>query len=215
MHLSRAGEKKEREMRLIRVAMAASLAMTLWAFAGTALAGGDNPRLDGVFSVDDPHDMIDHNTAFIEISGSDIFARGEVESHTGTPTEGVPDTVFIEWRTDEPNNTRVGARSAHVRQHEYAQLRIVINSNTPARNLDTGPIYPKSCAVSANMDLKNPESNVHSSCTLTDVFAELTADQISSIVTAFDGSKHVRIKVKQNGKASLKIKTFGPASEVE
>lgn len=56
------------------------------------------------------------------------------------------------------------------------------------------------------MDLKNPESNV---------FAALTADQVASIVTAFAGSKHVQVKVRKNGKATLKIKTFGPVSEVE
>lgn len=202
-------------MRIVRIAVAFSLSMGLCGYAGSALAGGDNPRLEGYFSVDDPHDAIDHNTAFIDVAGADIFARGEVESHLGTATDGVPDTVFIEWRTDAPNHINIGNFSAHVHQHKYSELRVVISSDTPERNLDTGPTYPEKCEVDANIDVRDSQGNIHSACTVTDIFSELTADQVASILAAFNGSEHVKIKVNNNGKATLKIKTFGPVSEEE
>lgn len=197
-------------MRLIRFAVAASLSLGSSGYAGTALAGSSNPRLDGEFSVEDPHDPIDHNNAFIEIAGSNVFARGEVESHNGTMTNGVPDTVFIEWQTDKPNHIKVGEFSAHIHQHNFSQLRVVINSDTPARNLDTGPVNPEKCEIDANIDVKDSQGNIHSTCTVTDVFSGLTADQVASILAAFDGNKHVVVKVNGKGKATLKIKTFGP-----
>ena len=198
-------------MRVVRVGMVASLSVAMCGYVGSALAGGGNPRLDGEFSVQDPHDAeIDHNNAFLDIGGSDVFARGEVESHQGTQTDGVPDTVFIEWLTDKPNHVKVGDFSAHVHQHEFSQLRVVINSNTPARNLDTGPVNPAKCEIDANINVKSSKGDIHSNCTVSDIFAGLTADQVASIQTAFRSSKHIKIKVNSKGKATLKIKTFGP-----
>lgn len=197
-------------MKLIRFAMAASLSLALSGYTRSALAQATNPRLEGEYSVEDPHDPIDHNNAFIDIAGSNIMARGEVESHNGTLTGDVPDTVFIEWQTDKPNHIKVGNFSAHVHQHKFSQLRFVINSNTPARNLDTGPVNPEKCEIDANIDVKDSQGNIHSACTVTDVFSALTADQLASLMAAFNNSKHIIIKVNSKGKATLKIKTFGP-----
>lgn len=110
----------------------------------------------------------------------------------------------------EAGASRTRRISAHAHQHKYSQLRVVINSNTPACNLDTDLVHPEKCEVDANINVKSSKGDIHSACTVTDIFAALTADQLASILAAFKGSQHIKIKVDKKGKATLKLKTFGP-----
>ncbi len=195
-------------MRFARFAMAAFLSGGLVGYATGAAAGGGNPRLQGEFYVDDTHDPIDHNEAFVLLIGSDFAVNGEVESHDGTQTAGVPDTVIIQYRADLPNHAKAGDDTIEIKQHEYSELRLIINSDTPARNLDL-TVYPQKCSVNAKVNAAKAHGRVTAKCSGNDIFAEVSADQVASMIAAFANAPDIKIKVNSNGKGSLEIIDHG------
>jgi hypothetical protein len=190
-------------MRLVRNAIAASLCAGL-ALAGTARAGGGNPRVNGDIIVED--DLDPDNEAVVEANDTTFSVSGAV---FGVGTAG--DDVSISFDTPLPDSANANDKSAKVKQGKFSTLNFSIESDDAGRDLDL-TINPEKCSVQGNANVNNGKGNVTVNCSGTNIYSGITADQEASITAAFQENKRVKFKVNNDGsKGSLKITIKGEA----
>jgi hypothetical protein len=188
-------------MRVLNFALAAALCGGVFLFAGNASA----QRLDSTWFLEDDSDPND-NFAEIVIDGTTFFVEGQVD---GVGTAG--DIVQISYFTDEPTNVNADDKQGRVRQSKFSELNFVILSDEPTRDLDL-IVSPEKCAVDGKVQAVKEKGQVTVSCSASNIYSELTADQEASITAAFLENNRVKFKVNNDGsKGSLSIKLKGAA----
>jgi hypothetical protein len=191
-------------MRLLKILGMAALCTGLLS-ASVANA----QRLEGGFGLIDQNDPNGNFATFVVV-GTTAYLQGAVE---GTGTAG--DEVLLGYFTDTPTHLSANAKQARIRQSDFAGLGVLIDSATPARDLDWS-VHPQKCRIDGKVQAEKGNGDVTVKCSADDLFEDVTADQLASIQAAFLDTKQVKIKVKSgSSKGSITIKLKGTADEIK
>ena len=193
-------------MRLRKFAVIASIAAGM-AFVGSRAEAGSItiPILNLPYQITSSNDP-NTNTCFVDGVDREFDSGGSVTG-TGTAT----DTVRVDYDTGRPTNTSRSSAKTNVKQSSFATLSVTITNSTSGNNVATGPIPIDKCSVSGSVNASKMTGSVSASCSGSNIFGTLTANQVTSIQAAFNGNKTVTFKGNGTGKWSLKVKCSGTA----
>jgi len=195
-------------MRSLRVALVLSFVGGLGLWAAPAHAGPVSPLLEGFFDVSDEPNSAYLNGCFVgSDTGSDagFFDVGGQVGGVGTGGQ----SITISYDAPQPTSASRSTAKIAVKQSQFATLRVV--GGAPGA-FDTGTLTVAKCKVNGSVNGTKLTGSVSASCGGNDAFAPLTADQGASVVAAFAGSKHIKVKIDAStGKWSLSIKCKGAA----
>ena len=164
------------------------------------LASGLVDDFFAIQSSDDPN----NNTCEVGASGSAFEAFGEV---TGLGTGG--QVVVIRYDTPQPTSASRSSKKISVKQSEFSTLDILFDDVSATG----GPVAVEKCSVNGSVAVIKLTGKVSTKCKTDTLFALLNANQVGSVIAAFNGNKAVKVKVNgSNSKGSLSIKCSGPAS---
>ena len=194
-------------MRFGKFAVSASLVAGIVAIGGRAQAADPPaPILNNVYDV---LSSSEPNTNICQIGsgGTNFLVGGSVR---GAGTAG--DSVMVAYHGPLPTNASRNRVKINVKQASFASLDVFISGSTSGNNGDTGSIVIEHCSVSGSVNGSTMSGSVLASCSGSNLFGGLTANQAASVHAAFNASKTVSFKVTSSGKWTLKIKCSGTAS---
>lgn len=171
--------------------------------AGLALVGGrveagSSPLLDGFFSWEADGNDPD-NRCFLNLDGTN-FQNGGIVEGSGTGGE----EVSIAYDGTQPTSTSRSETKGKIKQSSWSRLTFNFDDVT------VGPVQIEKCSVSYSVNTNSGKGSASADCKGDDIFALLSADQLASLQTAFQGDKNVKVKVNTNAnKASIKIRCKG------
>jgi hypothetical protein len=188
-------------MRFLTLVYAAAL------FGGAILPAVDASaqRINGEWELEDDSDPND-NFAELGIDGTEFYVVGEV---AGVGTAG--DIVAISYLASAPTSVNADEKQGRVRQSGFSTVTFFIDSGTPARDLNV-MVTPEKCSIDGKVQAVSERGQVTVSCSGTNIYSGISADQEASITAAFLDDDRVKFKVNNDGsKGSLSIKLKGTA----
>jgi len=145
-----------------------------------------------------------NNTCEVGANGGKFEAAGDVR---GVCTAG--QAVRISYDTPQPTSASRSDKKVSVKQSKFSTLDVLFDGTSATG----GPVIVEKCSVKGSANAVKLTGSVSVKCKTDSLFALLTANQIASIQTAFNGNKKVKFKVTGNAsKASLSISCSGNAS---
>jgi hypothetical protein len=198
----------EMTMRINRIALAMTLCAAAF-LAGRAHAGGVvSDLLEGDFEIDgSDDDDPGNNLCEVFAIGNEFETSGTI---SGSGTAG--QAVSVDYITPTPTSASRSPNKVSVKQATFSRLTFHFGLAT------VGPTLVEKCSVSGAVSTKTDptpdQGSVSVSCSGTDVFALLSADQAASLLTAFQDSKTIKVTINgSSNKGSLKVKCKGDAVE--
>lgn len=189
-------------MRVFRFAMMISMSLGIALFASGVQAGdiGDPSTLADGFYIIDSGDA--NNECEVGSDGTEFEAFGTV---SGTGTAG--QAVSVDYETPQPTNVSRNDDKISVKQNKFSRLTAHFGVVT------VGPLIVEKCSVSGSVDVSKLTGKVTAKCKTDTLFANLSANQVASLQTAFDGNKNVKVEVNSDAtKGSISITCKGDAS---
>ena len=189
-------------MSVFKSALMMSLSLGLALFASQARAGsiGDTSTLaDGFYNINSGDT---NNDCEVGSDGTDFEAFGTV---SGTGTAG--QAVSVDYDTPQPTNVSRNDNKISVTQNKFSRLTAHFGGAT------VGPLLVEKCSVGGSVDVSKLSGKVTAKCKTDTLFANLTANQVASLKTAFDGNKNVKVNTNSDdSKGSISITCKGDAS---
>lgn len=159
--------------------------------------------VDDFYAIESNNDPND-NTCEVGADGNEFQAFGAVN---GSGTGG--EAVRITYNTPQPTSATRSETKLTVKQSSFSLVDIRLHGVSATG----GPIVVEKCSIDGSVDTKKLTGSVSANCKTDDLFTLLTANQIASILTAFNGNKDVKVKVNTDTlKGSISIKCSGDAS---
>jgi len=193
-------------MRVREFVVATSLVAGFVLVGSRAQAGGIViPILNAAYQITSSNDP-NTNTCFVSGVDNSFDASGKATG-TGTGT----DAVQVLYDTGRPTNTSRSSAKISVKQTSFATLRVIITGSGAGNDVNTVALPIDKCSVSGSVNASKMTGSVSASCSGSNIFGTLTANQVTSIQAAFNGNKTVTFKGNGTGKWSLKVKCSGTA----
>jgi hypothetical protein len=159
--------------------------------------------INNFYSIESKNDPI-NNTCEVGVNGGEFEAFGDVK---GDGTAG--QAVRIHYNAPNPTSTSRSESKVSVKQSKFSTLEFFFDGESATG----GPVVVEQCSINGSADGAKLSGSVSANCKTDNVFALLTANQVASIRTAFNGNKDVKVNVNTNTlKGSLQIRCSGDAS---
>jgi hypothetical protein len=184
-------------MHVHRFAIAIGLCAGIAVLAGRA-QGATTDLIDGSFNIVSSQEPNTQTLCVVSAEGDTFEVSGTAAGNDGMQA------VVVSYDTPQPTSVSRKNQTASIKQSSFSFLSFKFGAAAAITGI------AQKCSVTGSVNTKKANGSITVSCKTDNLFGLLTANEATSLQTAFANSTTVKVKLNSKGAGSLTIKCKGP-----